>query len=836
MDTLLKDLTYAIRGLRKNLGFSTVAAITIALGIGACTSIFSVVNAVLLRPLPYSDAQRLVTVWGELRNRNVRDWPFSPPDYRDLRQQSTELFEDMAGFIPAGRTPISDTGAEPEQIRVGGATPNFFRVLGARVQLGRDFIDDDATPEAQPPNQGPPALGAAAPPRLPAIAIISHSLWMRRYGGDPNVIDKDVDLGGGRAHIVGVLAPDFEVLFPPRANVERLTDMWTAARFNFETANRNNVAFRVIGRLKPGVTVQQAQTLVDRVAADLRKQFPIKQTSGLYFRAVPMFEDLVGDVRPAILSLMGAVAFVLLIACANVANLLVVRAAGRSRELAVRAAIGAGRVQLVRQMLMESLVIATLGTLGGVALARVGVQVLLALGPKDLPRLDAVAIDPRVLTFAVFAGLATALLCGIVPALRASRADVMDVLRSVGGRSAGLRGGRGLRHGVVVTEVALSFILLVGASLMLRSFVALGRIDPGFDPNHVLTFGLVPQARQPGERLAFMQQVRDRLLAISGVTGVTAATPLPLDGQLVNGRWGTDAAVADPSKFRQATYHFVIPGYFETLHTRLIEGRLFTDADNNIDQRTDLPRQVIIDEAVAALAFRGESAVGKRLFLRITTPEPEWYDVIGVVGHQRHASLAVPGPEAIFILNGHGGHGAAARWAVRTTGDPVELVPAVRAAVAQIDPRAPLAEVQPMTAFVDKAMAPVRFTSTLIGIFAVVAVLLAAIGLYGVLSTIVRQRTAEIGMRMVFGAQRGTILRLIVGEGLRLSAAGIGLGLIAAALVTRVMTAMLVGVTPTDPITFMAIVVLFVGIAVSASWLPARRAARLDPMNALREE
>ncbi len=836
MDTLLKDLTYAVRGLRKNLGFSAVAAITIALGIGACTSIFSVVNAVLLRPLPYSDAQRLVTVWGELRNRNVHDWPFSPPDYRDLRQQSTELFEDMAGFIPAGRTPISDTGAEPEQIRVGGATPNFFRVLGARVQLGRDFIDDDAAPQPQPPNQGQPAPGAAAPPRLPAIAIISHSLWMRRYGGDPKVIDKDVDLGGGRAHIVGVLAPDFEVLFPPRANVERLTDMWTAARFNFETANRNNVAFRVVGRLKPGVTVQQAQTLVDRVAADLRKQFPIKQTSGLYFRAVPMFEDLVGDVRPAILSLMGAVAFVLLIACANVANLLVVRAAGRSRELAVRAAIGAGRVQLVRQMLAESLVIATVGTLGGVALARVGVQVLLALGPKDLPRLDAVAIDPRVLAFAVFAGLTTALLCGIVPALRASRADVMDVLRSVGGRSAGLRGGRRLRHGVVVTEVALSFILLVGAGLMLRSFVALGRIDPGFDPNHVLTFGLAPQARQPGERAAFMQQVRDRLLAIPGVTGVTAATPLPLDGQLVNGRWGTEAAVTDPSKFRQATYHFVIPGYFETMHTRLIEGRLFTDADNNIDQRTDLPRQVIIDDAVAALAFRGESAVGKRLFLRITTPEPEWYDVIGVVGHQRHASLAVPGPEAIFILNGHGGHGAAARWAVRTTGDPVELVPAVRAAVSQIDPRAPLAEVQPMTAFVDKAMAPVRFTSTLIGIFAVVAVLLAAIGLYGVLSTIVRQRTAEIGMRMVFGAQRGTILQLIVGEGLRLSAAGIGLGLIAAAMVTRVMTTMLVGVTPTDPVTFLAIVVLFIGIAMAASWLPARRASRLDPMNALREE
>ena len=834
MDTVVKDLQYALRGLRKNLGFSIVAALTIALGIGACTSIFSVVNAVLLRPLPYADSQRLVTIWGELRARNVRDWPFSPPDYRDLRQQSTELFDDMAGFIPAFRTPISDTGGEPEQIRVGGATPNFFRVLGARVLLGRDFIDDDATPQAQPPQgQSQPV---AAPPRLPQIGIISHRFWMRRYGGNPAIIGKDVDLGGGRAHIVGVLSPEFEVLFPPRTNVERVPEMWTAARFNFETANRNNVAFRVVGRLKPGVTVQQAQTLVDRVAADLRTQFPIKQTSGLYFHAVPMFEDLVGDVRPAILSLMGAVAFVLLIACANVANLLIVRASARGRELAVRAAIGAGRLQLVRQMLAESLVIAAVGTVAGLLFARAGVRLLLTAGPKDLPRLDAVAMDPRVLTFAVLAGLVTALLCGIVPALRASRADVMDVLRTAGGRSAGLRGGRNLRHGVVITEVALSFILLIGAGLMLRSVLALGRVDPGYDANHLLTFVLAPQARQAGERAEFMRQIRERLMAVPGVTAVTAATPLPLDGGLINGRWGTEAAAADPAKFRQAAYHIVLPGYFETMRTRLIEGRTFTETDNNIDQQTDMPRQVIVDETLASLAFHGESAVGKRLFLRITTPEPVWYDVIGVVGHQRHSSLAVPGPEAIFILNGHFGHGAASRWAVRTTGDPTQMVSAVRGAVAQVDPRAPIAEVQPMQAFVDKAMAPVRFTSTLIGIFAIVAVLLAAIGLYGVLATIVRQRTAEIGMRMVFGAPRSSILTLIVGEGLRLSAAGIGVGLMAAAVVTRAMASMLVGVSPSDPATFIAIVALFTAITILASWLPAWRASRLDPMYALREE
>ena len=829
MDTFLNDLTYAARGLRKNLGFAVVATITIALGIGACTAIFSVVNAVLLRPLPYADAQRLVLLWGELRARNVKDWPFAPPDFRDLKQQTTGVFQDIAGMVPAGRTPMGESGGEPEQIRVGGATPNLFKVLGGRILIGRDFIDDDATPQAQ----GQP--GQAAPPRLPAIAIISHAFWTRRFGGDPAVVGKDVDLGNGRAHIVGVLSPEFEMLFPPRANVERVPDMWTATRINYETANRNNVVFRGIGRLKPGVSVQQAQMQADRVAADLREHFPIKQTAGLYFHVVPMFDDLVGDVRPAILSLMGAVAFVLLIACANVANLLIVRASARSRELAVRAAIGASRGALVRQMLAESLVIAAFGTVFGLLLARAGVQLLIAMGPKDLPRLDAVAMDPIVTTFAVVSGLATAVLCGLVPALRASRADVMEVLRSVG-RSGGLRGGRRLRSGVVVAEVALSFILLIGAGLMLRSVVALGRIEPGYDPNNVLTFFVQSQARQPEQRAAFMQQVRQRLRAIPGVVDAAAALPMPLDGQLINGRWGTEAALTDPSKYRQANYHIVVPGYFETLRTRLIAGRTFTDADNNIDQKTDQPKQIVVDDAVAALAFRGEPAVGRRILIRLTTPEPEWYEIIGVVAHQRHSSLAVPGPEAIFIPNGHVGHGGAGRWAVRTAGDPAQIVAAVRAAVAQVDPRAPLAEVQPMTAFVDKAMAPIRFTATLIGIFAAVAVALAGVGLYGVLSTIVRQRTAEIGMRMVFGAPRASIRNLVVGEGLRLSAAGMVVGLAGALAITRVMGSMLVGVKPADPFTFAAIIVLFAAIAVTASWVPARRASRLDPMSAIREE
>jgi putative ABC transport system permease protein len=829
MDTLLKDLVYAARGLRKNLGFATVTTLTIALGIGACTAIFSVVNAVLLRPLPYANAQRLVIVWGELRTRHVNDWPFSPPDLRDLQQQSGDVFEEIAGMIPAGRVALGAPGGDPEQIRVAGATTNLFQVLGVRTLLGRDFVKDDGAPVPQLPNQA----GPAGPP---VSAILSHAFWLRRFGGDQSVIGKDVELGNGRARIIGVLSPGFELLLPPRVRSESAPEMWTAARINVDTANRNNVVFRVIGRLKPGVTAGQAQIQVDHIAAELRQHFPIKQTAGLYFHVIPMFEDLVGDVRPTIVSLMGAVAFVLLIACANVANLLVVRASGRSRELAVRAAIGASRGQLVRQMLAESLVIAGCGTALGLILARAGIQLLIVLGPPDLPRLDAVAMDPVVLAFAVAAGAMTAIVCGIIPALRASRTDVMEVLRSVGGRSGGLRGGRKLRSGVVVTEVALSFILLVGAGLMLRSVLALAQVDPGYDPNHVLTFVLQSRARQADERAVFNQQVRERLLAIPGVSGATAAAPLPLDGQLTNARWGTEGALSDPAKFRQANVHAVLPGYFETLRTRLIAGRSFTEADDAVDQKTDLPRQIIIDDNLAALAFRGEPAVGKRLLLRITTPEAEWYEVIGVVAHQRHSSLASPGPEAVFIPDGHFGHGFASRWAVRTNGDPNHIISAVRAAAAQVDPRAPLAEIQPMTTFVDKAMAPLRFTAMLIGIFSVVAVMLAAVGLYGVLSTIVRQRTAEIGMRMVFGAPRSSILNLVVGEGLKLSAVGIVLGLSGAFAITRVIASLLVGVNPTDPVTFAAIVVLFGIVAAIASWIPARRASRLDPMTAIREE
>jgi putative ABC transport system permease protein len=551
----------------------------------------------------------------------------------------------------------------------------------------------------------------------------------------------------------------------------------------------------------------------------------------MHIRAEWMQDDLVADVRPAIIALMGAVSFVLLIACANVANLMLVRAASRERELAVRSALGGTRWGLIRQMLTESMLVATLGALVGFGLAQAGIKLLLVLAPENLPRLDSVSADPIVLVFTVLAGIVSAAAFGIVPALRASRPDLADILRSAG-RTGGLARGRRIRNAVVTAEVALSFVLLIGCGLMLRSFVALQHVDPGYDPKGLLTFFAVSgRPGGPDVQAGIIRQLEERLRSVPGVTGVTAATPLPLDGGIVNARWGTEVAVTDPSKFQQANVHIVLPGYFKVMRTRFIEGRDFTEADNN-------PNAVlaIVDRNFAAKAFPGQSAVGKRLYVRVRSNDPEWFEIIGVVDRERHETLAADSREAMFLTDGLFGHGAVSRWVVRTNGEPNALVPAVRAAIREVDRQMPVAEVQPMTAFVDRAMAATRFALALIATFAAIAVVLAAVGLYGVLSTVVRQRTAEIGVRMAFGANTSSIFQLVIGHGLRLSAIGIALGAVGALALTRGMKTMLVGVRPTDPLTFVAIGVLFMAIAAVSSWIPARRAAGLDPNVALREE
>ena len=835
MQSLLKDVAYAWRTLRSNPAFSLTAIITLALGIGASTAIFSVVNAVLLRPLPYGDAGRLTLIWGDMVKRDVKDFPFPPGDLPDLRQQAT-LFQEMGG-VGTFKQPLVGDGGEPEQVNVAGVTENMLTVLRARILLGRNFNASDATPLPPPPQVAPgapppaPAVGPDGQPPLVASWILSYGFWQRRYGGDRNVIGKMVDVGNGRAEIIGVLAPEFELLFPPSTDVERNPDIYTALRIDFATASRTNVFLRMVGRLKPGVTLPQAQQQLDNIAADLRRRFPIKEAAGLHIRAEWMRDDLVADVRPAIIALMGAVSFVLLIACANVANLMLVRAASRERELAVRSALGGTRWGLIRQMLTESMLVATLGALVGFGLAQAGIKLLLVLAPENLPRLESVSADPSVLVFTILAGIVSAAAFGIVPALRASRPDLADILRSAG-RTGGLARGRRIRNAVVTAEVALSFVLLIGCGLMLRSFIALQHVDPGYDPKGLLTFFAVSgRPGGPDVQAGIIRQLAERLRSVPGVTGVTAASPLPLDGGIVNARWGTEAAVTDPSKFQQSNVHIVLPGYFKVMRSKFLEGRDFTEADNN-------PNAVlaIIDRNFAAKAFPGQSAIGRRLYVRVRSNDPEWFEVIGVVDRERHETLAADSREAMFLTDGLFGHGAVARWVVRTSGDPNALVPTIRSAIRELDRQMPVSEVQPMTAFVDRAMASTRFALALIATFAAIAVVLAAVGLYGVLSTVVRQRTAEIGVRMAFGANTSSIFQLVIGHGLRLSAIGIALGAVGALALTRGMKTMLVGVRPTDPLTFVAIGVLFMAVAAVSSWIPARRAAGLDPNVALREE
>ena len=820
-----KDLLHAVRGLRKSPGFAIISIATIALGIGASTAIFSVVNAVLLQPLPYRDGGRLALIESDMRHRNVVDFPFSGPDFEDMRHSATQ-FEEIAGIF-SGRSVVRDDSGEPALLTNAAVTPNFIRLLGGHIALGRDFTDADAIPQA------PAGAGNAAPPppAAPTIAILSNELWKRRYGGDAGVLGRSIDVdGGGKAQIVGVLEPGFELLFPPSAGVERLPELWTALRANFAAFGRNDVFLHLIGRLKPGASVETAQAEQDRFAADLRKHFAIKETAGLFIRVEPMRQHLVAAVRPAILAIMGAVVFLLLIACANVANLLLVRAASRGRELAVRAAMGGSRWDLVRQMMAESMLLAGSGAVLGLVLAAKGIDLLIYLAPANLPRLDSVTIDPSVLGFTALVAILSAVVFGVLPALRASRPDIMDVLRA-SGRTTGLGRGGMLRNGVVIAEVSLSFVLLVGSGLMVRSFLAIVRTDPGFRADGALTF-LMPIIRPtPEERLAAKNDFRGRLRALPGVESVSAANSLPLDGGNPLGRWGTADAVADPARFRQADFMIVQPGYFDAMGTRLLSGRVFTEADNKKE-----PRVIVIDQILASKAYPRESAIGKRLLCRIATPEPEWFEIIGVVEHERHDSLIADGHEDAFVMDGYIGFAAANRWVVRTQGDPMRLTPLVRDEIAKFDKRLAVAEMQPMNAFVGRAQAQTRFALILIAVFAGIAALLAAVGLYGVLASAVRQRTAEIGVRMALGAPPLRIFGLVVGQGLALSAIGIAIGIVAAIGLTRAMTSMLVGVRPTDPLTYLAMAGLFFAVSAIASWIPAMRAAGLDPTNALREE
>ena len=823
-----RDLAFAGRTLRKSPVFALTAALTIALGVGASTAIFSVTNAVLLRPLPYQKPDQLVIIPSDMRNRGVKDFPFSNANFIDLREATKGEFQGLAGVFTF---PITLTGEDgvPEKAHLGVVTTNYFQLVGARIVLGRDFIDDDGRPQPPPPA---PGTQATPTPRLPVMAIISYEYFQRRFGSNPAAIGQSLNKGKPFSpQIVGVLEPHFQIYFPPSADLEAAPDIWIANRLGYDAAQRNGVSMRVIGRLRPGITIGRAQAAVDQVAADARKNFTIENTAGYAVRVEPMRQHLVSEVRPAILALMGAVIFLLLIACANVANLLLVRASLRQHELAIRSAIGAGWWDLARQILSEALLLAVMGAIGGLAIAWLGIHELLAIAPAYLPRLDSIQIDSTVLIFTIISSLAAAAIFGLAPAWRAARPDVMIVLRG-SSRNEGLASGGLSRKIVVGVEVALAYVLLIGSGLMVRSFLELQRIDPGFDPKGLLTFQVQSDRflPTPQERAVAIRQLEDRLRAIPGVQSVTAASPFPLTGGFSPIRWGTEEALADASKYKAVDPLIVLPGYFKTMHTALIEGRTFNEDDNQ-PRRTD----VVVDKILADRAYPNQSAVGKRILIRIQTPEPVWVNIIGVVAHERGVSLSEPGREQVFLTDAYVGSGATDQWALRTGTEPAKYANNVLAAIKVFDPHLLVTDMKPMEAVIEKAQSGTRFSLLLIGTFAVIAALLAGVGLYGVLATVVRQRTAEIGIRMALGAQPGNIFQLVVGQGLRLTAIGVVVGLFAAFALTREMVSMLVGIKATDPLTFVTMAVLFFLIAAISSWLPAQRAARLDPTAALRE-
>ncbi|HEV8042232.1 MAG TPA: ABC transporter permease [Bryobacteraceae bacterium] len=816
IDSLIKDMTYAGRTLRRSPIFTATAALTLALGIGASTAIFSVTDAVLLRPLPYPDSNRLALVFWNFRAANVENFLYSNADFFDLRAGTKPIFEDIGG-VAGFRAFVTREDGSAEQISKALVTTNFFRLMGARIAFGRDFNSPDGVPQPGEP-------GVLIPPG--SVAILSYEYWQRRYGGSNAVLGQEMRYAGQRGpRIIGVLAPGFKLFFPPAARTDASPDVWVANNIGYDAAHRNLLTVGVIGRLRNGLTLRQAQDQLDALTPEIRKN-SFDPTGRL--RLKPMQRYLVEEVRPAILALLGAAIFLLLVACANVANLLLVRASLRERELAVRAALGGSWWRLVTQMLAEAVLLSALGTLAGAVLAWLGIRGLLLITPANLPRIESVAMDWRVLLFAALAGLCAVGIFGVAPALRAARPDVIQILGG-GGRTAGLGAGHWLRSSAVIAEVALSFVLLVGSGLMLRSFVELRRVNPGYDPHGLLTFFTTrdwPLTRQNG-RLELLREIRDRLRALPGVENATEALALPLGGGFrpANSatRPQTTLASAEGADFEQ-----VWPGYFETLRTPVLAGRTFTEDDNAPGRNL-----VVIDQVLAARAFPNEPAVGKRI--HVPNPANPWAEVIGVVAHQRLFSLADRGRETIYFSDGFWGIGVSRYWMLRTGADPAKYAAAVRAEIAKIDRQVVVSKMRPMDVLVDQDQAGTRLSLLLIGIFALIAVLLASVGLYGVLATVVRQRTAEIGVRMAVGATPVSIFKLVIGQGLYLSAVGLAIGLLAALGLTRWMTSMLVEVKPADPSTFAVMTLLFLLVAVLASWVPAARAASLDANTALRD-
>jgi putative ABC transport system permease protein len=829
--SVLLDAKYAIRSLVRRPLFTGVILLTLALGIGSNVAIFSVANAVLLRPLPFREPDRLAFVWTRLPTTNVARSLVSGPDFQDYQNETTR-FE---GFAGAAALPGTITGdGPPERITNAYVTWNLLELLGVRMALGRTHRRDDAF------SIDPKLFGSPNPDLPPGKVVLSHALWQRRFGGDQNIIGKTILLDGWGSEVVGVLPPGFRIYLPADAGMPTDIDAWGVLPSNVGDFARDGPWLTVVSRLKSGVTLNEAQAEMNRMAERLRERHPFHARQNLQIAVNGMHRDVVSHARPALFALLGAVGFVLLIACANIANLLLVRASEREREIAVRAAVGSGRGRIIAQMLTESLLLSVAGGILGVLLAWQSIGVIRAFSPANLPRIESMSIDLRALVFAAGVSLVAAIVFGLAPAIRAVRGNLIDGLRDRGSDSGGVRGNK-LRTVLVVSEVALSLVLLVGAGLMIRSFAQLQKVHPGFDARNVVTFNaplsflkyLTTQLRAD-----FGNRLGDRLATIPGVEAVGGVTPLPLAGgdQYSVGSYGKIGDPDDVYQANKADYKSVLPGYFETMKIGVVSGRSFVRGDNEV-QALDV---AIVDEKFAARVFTGGDPLGKQIVIDYFNEQTFSLarlpvTIVGVVRNVKSSSLAAEGRETIYVpyvLNSF----LPMVFVVRTAVDPVTMISRIRAEVTAMDPDVPVADLRTVESWVTSAMAPTKFLLALNATFAGLALVLASLGLYGVISYSARQRTREIGVRAALGASSRDVLRLILGHGMLLAGIGIVLGLVASFALTRVVQAYLVGVSSTDPIAFAGVSAVLLGVAAVASYLPARRASLIDPSRALREE
>jgi len=804
MDHLRQDVLYALRRLIKAPAFSIVAIVTLALGIGANSAIFSVVNGVLLKPLPYPEPDRLVGVYHTTEGRRV---VMSGPNFIDVAKSAT-TFENAAA-IATTRTILTGEG-EPARLPVAEVSASLFNVLRVAPALGRTFAANENTPGNT------------------NVVILSHALWQQRFGGDRGVIGKRIMLDGEPKEVVGVMPAGFA--YPSGRQA------WLPIAYdeNFVTRQRGAWMLDVVARLKPHVTPQQSAAEVETLGRHLAQQYP-DANAEIGMTTYPLLESMVGDIRRAVLVLLGAVGFVLLIACTNVANLLLARAAARESEMAVRSALGANRQRLVRQLLTESVLLSLVGAGFGLLLAVWGVDLLTRLQPAGIPRLDNVRVDATVVLFTIATAIVTGVLFGLVPAFSATR--MSNVLKESGRGAVGARAGNRVRGVLVVAELALAVMLLAGAGLLLRSFMKLQAVDPGFKLEPALTFDLtLPDARykEDGPRIAFFDQLLPRLRALPGVRAASSVMGLPLNGLdfvisfQVKGRPPVPPAQQPSMQVRVAT-----PEYFDTIGIPLKRGRVFTD-----DDRPGTPRVVLITESAAHEFFPNEDPIGKTITLgwgRGPGTPRAGGEVVGIVGDVKDAGLNEPNPPQIYLPYRQWPVGSMT-MILETAVPPPSLADAVRAEVYAIDANLPVSNVSTLDAIVAKSISQQRFYTLLLTIFAAVALVLAAIGIFGVLSYAVSQRTREIGIRMALGAEGRTVVGLIVRQAMVLVGCGVAAGLALGLVLSQTMTKMLFDVRPTDPATYAGVSVVLALVALLASYLPARRATRVDPIVALRAE